>query len=154
MNNKVILHILLVLTFIFAGSSCLSYTMVAASQEQLIQLYAANRSLFPEEVYLTVQSMLELPRGFFAACAILYLLEVVGGILMWRLRPSGLHCYAIARLLLILVPLLFIGKGSVNIGEIMFALLYILVYWMLLKQLGVFNRQSDDNTTATGLTSE
>lgn len=147
MNNKTLLNVLLVLTFIFAGISCLSYLFIALNQSWLSGFYAANRSLLPDEIYTATQSMLERPRGFFAALAALYALEIGGGVLMWNLRPSGWHCYILARLLLILVPLLFIGKGAMGIGDIMMAALFIFVYWHLLKQLGAFGSKDGSQPT-------
>ena len=144
MNNRTLLHVLLVLTFIFAGISCLSYIMVGLTQPWLADFYAANRSMMPDEVYTAIQTMLDRPRGIFFALALLYALEVAGGVLMWNLRQSGWHCYILARLLLILVPLLFIGKGAMGIGDAMMAALFIFVYWHLLRQLGAFG-QKDDN---------
>ena len=151
MNPKTTLHILLVLTFIYAGLSCLSYFVIAVAQPWLVDYYAATRSMWPEEMYTMMQMLLERPRGYFAAIMLLFLLEVVGGVLMWNLRPSGFHCYILSRLMLILVPLLFIGKGAMGIGDIMFAALFIFAYWRLLKQLGVFvargsqPSETDDN---------
>ena len=63
------------------------------------------------------------------------LLEVLGAALMWQLRWGGFHCYALARLLLLLLPLLFLGRGFVGIGNIMMALLFIVVYFLLMRQL-------------------
>lgn len=146
MKSRTFLHVLLVLTFIFAGVSCFSFLMVGFTQPWLVDFYAANRSMLPEEVYTAVQTMLERPRGFFFALSLLYALEVTGGVLMWNLRPSGWHCYILARLMLILVPLLFIGKGAMGIGDIMMAALFIFVYWHLLKQLGAFENKTNDNT--------
>lgn len=144
MNQKVFLHILLVLTFIYAGLSCLSALMMIPMQPVMSDFYAANPDILPEEFTVVMQRYLELPRGFFLATALLYGLEVAGGVLMWNLRVSGFHCYTLARLLLLLVPLLFLGKGYVGLGEIMMAVLFIAVYWMLMKQLGVFNNKDKD----------
>lgn len=154
MNNKTLLNILLVLTFIFAGISCLSYLFVAFSQPWLVEFYAANRSMLPDEVYTAMQMMLERPRGFFAALAALYALEVVAGVLMWNLRPSGWHCYILSRLMLILVPLLFIGKGAMGIGDIMMAALFIFIYWHLLRQLGAFGDRGNSLPTPPDSTSQ
>lgn len=139
MKNKTLLHVLLVLTFIYAGMSCLSGLMMAAMQPMLIDFYAANRTLFPEEFYTMTQRFFEIPRGYFAVSGLLYALELLGAVLMWNLRRSGFHCYTLARLLLLLVPLLFLGKGYLGLGEVMMAALFIFVYWMLMKQLGAFS---------------
>ena len=82
-----------------------------------------------------MQRLFEMPRGYFAGAGLLYVLEVLGAALMWRLRWTGFHCYTLARLLLLLLPLLFLGRGFVGLGDVMMALLFVAVYYMLMRQL-------------------
>ena len=91
--------------------------------------------------------MMEVPRTYYIGCALLYGLEVLGAAFMWNLRATGFHCYTLARLLLLIMPLLFLGRGFVGIGDVMFAILFIFVYWSLLRQLGAFNKQEDETST-------
>ena len=135
MQRKTLFHILLVITFIFAGLSAFSYLMTALLLPTMQQLYANNPAMLPEQFSIMMQQMLDMPRGYFLGAGLLYLLEVLGAAFMWRLRWTGFHCYTLARLLLLLLPLLFLGRGFVGIGDIMFALLFIAVYYMLLRQL-------------------
>lgn len=139
MNHRTLLHIFLVLTFCFAGLSAIAYLSIGIMQPMLANYYANYSDLFPSEVYATLERFFDAPQGFYIISAILYLLEVVGAALMWKLRTAGFHCYTIARLLLLLVPLLFLGRGTVGLGDIMFALLYIGLYFYLLRQLSAFN---------------
>lgn len=135
MNNKTLFHILLVITFIFAGLSAFAYLVTAATLPQMKDIYNQSPTLLPEQFGVMMQQLLETPRGYFLGAGILYLLEVLGAALMWRLRWSGFHCYTLARLLLLLLPLLFLGRGFVGIGDIMMALLFIVVYFLLMRQL-------------------
>ena len=135
MQQKTLFHILLVITFIFAGLSAFSYLMTSLMLPTMQQIYADNPKILPEQFSVTMRQMLDTPRGYFLGAGLLYVLEVLGAALMWRLRWSGFHCYALARLLLLLLPLLFLGRGFVGIGDIMFALLFIAVYFMLMRQL-------------------
>lgn len=135
MNNKTLFRILLVITFIFAGLSAFSYLMTSLMLPTMQQIYADNPGLLPEQFSVMMQQLMETPRGYFLGAGLLYVLEVLGAALMWRLRWPGFHCYALARLLLLLLPLLFLGRGFVGIGDIMFALLFIAVYYMLMRQL-------------------
>lgn len=135
MQQKTLFHILLVITFIFAGLSAFSYLMTALMLPTLQQVYAENSSLLPEQFSVMMQQIFDTPRGYFLGAGLLYLLELLGAILMWRLRWTGFHCYTLARLLLLLLPLLFLGRGFVGIGDIMMALLFIAVYYMLMRQL-------------------
>ena len=135
MQQKTLFHILMVITFIFAGLSAFSYLMTALLLPTMQQLYADNPTLLPEQFSVMMQQMLDTPRGFFLGAGLLYVLEVLGAALMWRLRWSGFHCYTLARLLLLLLPALFLGRSFVGIGDIMMALLFVAVYYMLMRQL-------------------
>ena len=69
---------------------------------------------------------------------------------MWNLRRSGYHCYAIAQLLMLALPLLFIGKGFLGLGDVMMTALFLVVYYLQLKRLDVFSPKelpSDDTPT-------
>lgn len=144
MNSKTTLRVLLVLSMIWAGMSCLSYFVMGTTLPQLQSYYMANKDLFPGEIYTLMQQLFEVPRPYFIGSALLFALELLGAILMWNLRRSGFHCYTLARLLLVLLPLLFIGRGAVALGDVMFALLFIVAYYLLLRQLGVFGPGADD----------
>jgi hypothetical protein len=135
MQQKTLFHILLVITFIFAGLSAFSYLMTALLLPTMQQIYADNPTMLPEQFSVMMQQMLDTPRGFFLGAGLLYVLEVLGAALMWRLRWSGFHCYTLARLLLLLLPALFLGRSFVGIGDIMMALLFVAVYYMLMRQL-------------------
>ncbi|MBQ8703276.1 MAG: hypothetical protein IJ524_02745 [Bacteroidales bacterium] len=135
MQHKTLFHLLLVITYIFAGLSAFSYLVTAAMLPTMQQLYADNPGLLPEQFGVMMQQMLDTPRGYFLGAGLLYLLEVLGAALMWRLRWTGFHCYTLSRLLLLLLPLLFLGRGFVGIGDIMFALLFVAVYYMLMRRL-------------------
>lgn len=143
-SNRTLLHILLVITFIFAGLSTVVYLMMGAMLPMVQNYYAANPSVLPEQFGAAMERMLEVPRTYYIGCAMLYALEVLGAAFMWTLRPAGFHCYTLARLLLIIVPLLFLGRGFVGIGDVMFAILFIFIYWSLLRQLGAFSKKEED----------
>ncbi len=143
-SNRTLLHILLVITFIFAGLSTVVYLMMGAMLPMVQNYYAANPSVLPEQFGAAMERMLEVPRTYYIGCAMLYALEVLGAAFMWTLRPAGFHCYTLARLLLIIMPLLFLGRGFVGIGDVMFAILFIFIYWSLLRQLGAFSKKEVD----------
>ena len=135
MSNKTLFHTLLVLTMVWAGLSCFSYLMMALLMPTMQELYSQNPTLVPDQFAVMMDRMFEVPRSFYAASGVLYVLEVVGAAVMWRLRWTGFHCYTLARLLLLLLPALFLGRGFVGVGDIMFALLFIAVYYLLLRRL-------------------
>ena len=149
MRHKTTLHILLVLTFISAGFNLFAYAMTALLKPEMQQMMADMPQLVPEQMQTYMDSFLSQPRMLFLAMALLYALEFAGGVLMWNIRASGFHAYTLARLLLLLVPMLFLGKAFVQLGDVMFAVLFILVYWMLMKNLGAFGGGGDQTDLPT-----
>ena len=141
MSNRTFLHVLLVLTMVWAGLSCFAYLMMGLLMPSMQTIYEQSPGMMPEEFTVMIQRLFEIPRGYYAGAGVLYGLEVLGAALMWRLRWTGFHCYTLARLLLLLLPLLFIGKGFVCVGDIMMALLFIVVYYLLLRQLNAADNQ-------------
>ena len=148
-NKRVLLHILLVITFLSAGLSALVYLTMGATLPMVRNYYAANPSLLPEQFATYMETMLEVPQSYYVGCGVLYAVEVLGAAFMWTLRPAGFHCYTLARLLLLIMPLLFLGRGFVGIGDIMFAVLFIFIYWSLLRQLGAFAKKDEEGDTTT-----
>ena len=59
-------------------------------------------------------------------------------LLMWQLRKNGFHCYTLAKLMLMLMPLLFLDRSYVGFGDMMMAVLFIVYYFFLMKSLGAF----------------
>ena len=145
MNHKTTLHLLLVLTYITAGLNIISYAGTALLLPQMQHMVAQTPQLVPEVMRTYMDMYLSMPRLYFAGMTLLYALELAGGIMMWQVKAAGFHGYTLARLLLLLVPLLFLGKDFVQLGDVMFAALFILTYWLLMKQLGAFDRGSDSN---------
>lgn len=139
MKHETLLKILLVMSMIGATMPMLSSFLMALFLPQLDQFYQHNQSLLPAEVFTMWQRMASIPRPYYAAMTLLYALSLAGCILMWKLRRSGFHCYALAQLLMLLLPLLFLGKGFLGLGDLMFTALFLFLYYLLLKNLGVFN---------------
>ena len=144
MSNKTLLHVLLVLTMVWAGLSAFAYLMMAAMMPSMQTIYEQNPTLLPEQFSIMMQQLFEVPRIYYAGAGLLYVLEVVGAAFMWRLRWTGFHCYTLARLLLLLLPAIFIGKGYVGVGDIMMALLFIAIYYLLLRRLIVKQTPTDE----------
>ena len=145
-KNTATLHFLLVLTYITVVLNMFSYFFMALLLPDVKQMYDANPDLVPEQTRTMFDTVLGLPRGFFAVTALLYAVEMAGAVLMGRLRRLGFHCYTVARLLLLLVPVLFVGRDMLGIGNIMFALLFITAYYLVLHSLGVFSTGEDTAT--------
>lgn len=137
-NPRLTLRILLVLSLVHATLSAMTYFGMALFLPMIENIYRTNTAQLPGEFAIMWERMSAVPRPLYAAQGALAVLSFVGCILMWNLRRSGYHAYAIAQLLLLLLPLLFLGKGYLGPGDLMFTALFLLIYFLLLRQLGVF----------------
>ncbi len=144
MNHKTTLHLLLVLTYITAAFNIMAYGGSALLLPQMREAVQQTPALVPEVMRTYMDMFLAMPRMFFVGMTVLYMLELLGGVRMWQLKASGFHCYTLARLLLLLVPVLFLGKDFLQLGDMMFAALFILAYWLILKHLGAFDNKDTD----------
>ena len=138
------LRILLVLSIIYGAMMFFSGLTMAVALPSLDTLYRANPSLLPDTLFTMWERMAAVPRLLYAGMAALSLMSVVGCVLMWNIRRSGFHFYAIAQLLMLVLPLLFLGTGYLGLGDVMFTALFLLVYYLQLKGLGAFD--NDDPT--------
>lgn len=138
-QSKIGLCILLVLSIIYGAMMFFSCFGLAVAMPALNNFYSAHPDIL-EEFHATTawESLAAVPRPFFVAMSLFALLSVVGCVLMWNLRKSGYHCYAIAQLMMLVLPLLFLGRDKLGIGDIMFTALFLFVYYLQLKRLGVF----------------
>ena len=130
---------MLVLSFINTGLYLLSELMLSLMLPTMNEFYANNPQQFPDEWGIMIERMLSLPQWYFVLLAVLDIASVAGLVLMWRLRKNGFHCYTLAKLMLMLMPLLFLDRSFVSIGDIMIGVLFIAYYFFLFKQLGIFD---------------
>ncbi len=146
-KSKIGLCILLVMSIVYGAMMFFGSLSMAVALPMLDAIYSANPTMIPPEMHTAWERMSSLPRAFYAVMALLGGLSVTGCVLMWNLRKSGYHFYAIAQLLMLVLPLLFIGKGFLGPGDIMFTALFLFVYYFQLKRLGVFDPQEEVKET-------
>ena len=150
-KSKTGLCILLVLSIIYGATLFFSNIVLAIAMPTLNAFYTSHPEML-EAFHATTawETLAAVPRTYFAAMGLLGALSVVGCVLMWNLRRSGYHCYAIAQLLMLALPLLFIGRGFLGLGDVMMTALFLVVYYLQLKRLDVFSPKelpSDDTPT-------
>lgn len=145
MNSLKSLRIVLVLTFIGSGLNCLSYALVALVLPQLQELFSSGSLTLPEEMMVAFETILKPSRFFYFLMALFYALSLYGAILMWKVRKTGFHCYTLAQLVLLTIPVLFMGKAYFAIGDAMLTLMFVLFYFVTLKSLGAFSSRTDDD---------
>lgn len=146
------LHIVLALSLIGNGFNALGYALMSLSPMR--NFARASMDLMPEVMQETYELMLSIPWSFYAVSAIMFAMAFAGAVLMWRLRGMGFHYYTIAKMVLIGLPLLFLGRQYLNIGDVMMSLLFIAFYYVTLRSLGAFKNKDNkdsDNTEQNAL---
>lgn len=91
-----------------------------------------------------MEQMMNVPQAVYFLWVLLYAMSLAGVIMMWRLRRNGLHLYAIAQLLILIVTLLFMGKSHLPVGDVMMTILFIVVYFVNLRRIEQLKPQEQE----------
>lgn len=148
------LHILLVLSFINTGLYLLSELLSAALLPTMTQFFEANPDIVPDELAIMIDRSLNIPQWYYLLTALLDIISIVGLIKMWHLRQNGFHYYTLTKLLLILLPVLFLDRMFVSIGDIMIAVLMIAYYFVLMRGINALPSTPENDESADTSTSE
>ena len=150
----IMFRILLVLSIIGSGANCFSYLLMGMIQPILQQQYPAieetmqSSPQMAEMFELTKaqyeQFVFDTPRAYYLMAFVLFAISLTGVVMMWRLRKNGFHYYAVAQLLFIILTLLYLGKASMSVGNIMFILLFLFLYYSLLRVLELNGKKRED----------
>jgi len=79
----------------------------------------------PEIMLQLIQST---TRSFFFFSSSLYAASVFGVYLMWHLRKKGIHVYAIAQFLILIVSLIYMGGDYAVLPGLLMTLLFVFLY--------------------------
>lgn len=142
------LRIILVLSIIGSGFSLFGNLLTGLAFPTLKMMYETGAMTFPEEMTIFMERIFSIPRPYFLCSALLYGISLAGVIMMWNLKKSGFHLYTIARLLVLLVTTLFLGREYVALGDIMFTLLFVVFYYISLRNLGVFHKATEEEESS------
>ncbi len=143
------LHVLLVFSFIITGSQFIWEVMGLAGVFPMISEFYANApSEYGDVFNIKMEQEMAIPQWYNLLRALLDLTSGVGLVLMWKLRKNGFHAYTLSKLLLMLLPLLFLDRSYMGIGDIMIAVLFIVYYFFLMKNLGAFSSNEGDSESA------
>lgn len=153
--NSVTLKVLLVMSFIDTGLYLISELMSGIMLPWMTEYAEAHPELLPDQWGILLERALSIPQWYYLLCAVLDAASFAGLVLMWHLRKNGFHCYALAKLLLMLMPMLFLGRSFVGVGNIMIGVFFIAYYFFLMKSLGTFDPKSvQPDTTDTQSTED
>lgn len=124
------LTIVCILTFIGSGMNLFSNLIIVLFFDSF-KLVVANLT---ETLKLPgMEMLLQGPVMFFGALVLVYAGSLAGALLMWRLKKTGFHIYAISQILLILAPMYFFKIPAPGILDVLLAGVFILLYSMNLK---------------------
>ena len=151
MSPKLSLRIVLVLTFIGSGCSCLAYLMSGIFYDTFQQTLAAIASA-NAEMAVSADLFAAFPRLLFISLGVFNGISLLGAIAMWNISKSGFHAYTLSQLVILALPPLFMGKAYFGIGDAMLTLLFVVYYYFSLRRLGAFSR--DDNPPTDNTPSE
>lgn len=118
-------RILCITSFIGSGLGLFSYFFCGVFYDSLGPAIDASPFQLQREV---VEMLLSAGRWFFISNALLFGISLFGVIQMWNLRKTGFHMYAIAQILLLIVPMLFIRGKMDSLPQAMLSGIFIFAY--------------------------
>ncbi len=119
-----LLTVICILTFIGSGLSALLYLIAAVA-------FGAISGLLD-----SIPGMSAIIGGgaiFFVVSLILAAVSLFGAIKMWGLKKMGFYLYAVAQVLMLVVPFIFITGATFSIFGFIFTALFIALYAVNLK---------------------
>lgn len=134
-TNKILkrpdgLSILCVLSFIGSGLALLSNLYMFLLYHSIPEVLQSDEVM--EIPGMDTDMMLNLiqstSRSFFLFSSMIYAVSLFGVYLMWHLLKRGIHYYAIAQILILIISLLFIGGNYPVLPNLLMSLLFILLY--------------------------
>ncbi|MBU1011832.1 MAG: hypothetical protein KKG99_02405 [Bacteroidetes bacterium] len=122
------LTIICILTFIGSGLAAFSNLIIHLSFDMLLETYESGGLNLPgAEIVFTYS------KSFYLLSFFLYSFSLYGAMLMWRLKKFGFHTYAIAQILLLIIPSLYVKTEQFPLFGVLLTTTFILFYFRHLK---------------------
>ncbi len=129
-----VLRILCILSFIGSGLGLISNLGISIGYDWFVELLHSDKLPKDFEDYKKgMEILFSGGRWFFVLNFLMYVLAVAGIHNMWNLKKIGFHFYTIAQLFLIAFPALFIKNLGIQIEDIFFSGIFVMLYAMNLK---------------------
>ena len=144
--NQKSLRVLLVLSFVVTGTYLLSEFVSGLTLPTVKDFYDTHPDAVPDQWGILLERALSIPQWYYLLSAVLDAASIAGLCLMWRLRKNGFHFYALSKLLLMLMPVLFLDRSYIGLGDVMLGGLFIGLYFYLLRMLGVFGSKEGEDS--------
>ena len=130
-----LLKVLCILTFIGSGISFFSYFVLVFTLDFFRTIETGEMfGFFQSEEEQNMLSMIfSLPKIYFIIHSVLYAASLYGAYLMWNLRKTGFHFYAIAQISLLIVYKAFIPEVPFPFIPLIITVVFILLYYSNLR---------------------
>ena len=126
---------MLVLTFIGSGCSLFAYILMGLLMPMLSQSYFAGDIPVADNMRAMYEMLFKVPRVFYILSGVCYGLSLVGAALMWNQRVWGFHAYTIAQIVILALPVVYMGNSFFNVGDAMITLLFVAYYYWAMRKL-------------------
>lgn len=137
------LLVLCILTFIGSGYSLLYYLLLPLAKAHLPEMMDVYRNFFKDETMLNQMNemfdfMAAVPSWKYLLVALGFAGSITGAALMLKLQKEGLHVYIISQILIfVLLSFLIGGPMKSTINDILWIIIFILLYFLQLKKSNV-----------------
>lgn len=137
------LLVLCILTFIGSGYSLLYYLLLPLAKAHLPEMMDVYHNFFKDETMLNQMNemfdfMAAVPSWKYLLVALGFAGSITGAALMLKLQKEGLHVYIISQILIfVLLSFLIGGPMKSTINDILWIIIFILLYFLQLKKSNV-----------------
>jgi hypothetical protein len=124
-----LLTILCTLTFIGSGISMLANGILFLVFDQVREVFNQQESYSFLGSEIDFSFLAGISTWFFLAMGLTQALSFTGVYEMFKLRKRGFHLYAMAQIMLLIIPKLFIPSLPFPLFELMISTIFILLYY-------------------------
>ena len=125
-NQTVLLKALCILTFVGSTASFIMYFLASVFFEKASQIIVKYSSWFSVDA---------ISPFYFTLFMALSAISLVGAIRMWKLHRDGFFVYTAAQIVLLFLPVIWIGWNSFSDSGAIFSLIFIVGYGLNWKYL-------------------
>ena len=124
-----LLAVICILTFIGGGMTLFSNTMIFAFFDQFKTVFASQGGLEFLGNKIDLSTLLDISPVFYLLQAVVSALSLAGAIMMWNLRKTGFHLYAVAQIVMLIIPKLFLPALPFPVFELSVSALFVYLYY-------------------------
>ena len=130
----------------FSGHAMRSMLENGQVEDQLRLFFPTMDNTMVETVMDNIATQLDVNPLYYLIVFVLYIGSLVGVLKMFKLQRLGFHIYSIAQLLLLIAAVVYVVPHQAQntfFNEILFTLLFILIYHLCLKRVELQAKQPD-----------